>query len=83
MIDWQFHIDPDRRLINERVAKPVRDVAIVRLLIIKDGPRDLRRVEAIIEELKRKKEEAHLVVDSLHYLNELEGYERLRGMIEQ
>ena len=83
MTDWQFYIDQDRRLIDERVAKPVRDAAIIRLLIIKDGPRDLRKVEAIIEELKRKKDNALLVLDSLHYLNELEGYEMLRGIIEQ
>jgi len=81
-MDHQFLIEYKWKLIDERVAKPVRDAAIIQLLILKDGPRDLRKVGAIIEELKRKKDEAHLVLDSLHYLNELEGYERLRDIIE-
>lgn len=81
-MDHQFYIERKRKLIADNVAEPVRDAAIIQLMILKNGPRDLRKVEAIIKELKRKKDRAYDMRDTLYYLTELEGYEWLRDMIE-
>lgn len=81
-MDHQFYIERKRKLVNENIAKPIRDAAIIQLLILKDGPRDLRKVEAFIKELKRKQDRANNMRDALHYMTELEGYEWLLDMIE-
>ena len=80
-MDWQCYIDYDRHLIIDEVAKPIRDAAIIRLRIIKDGPRDLKNVNAIIEELKPKKDKERNVLDTQHYLTQLDGYDVLRNII--
>lgn len=76
-MDLEFHKEYQRKLISDKVAKPVRDAAIIHLIILKDGPRDLRKVNAIIEELKRKKDKAENAIDTEFYLTQIEAYEIL------
>ena len=66
-VDHHSYIEQKQKLIAANVAGPIRDAAIIQLLILKDGPGDLRKIEAIIEELKRKKDRAKDMPDTLHY----------------
>ena len=55
--------------IRERgMGKPIRDAAIIKLAIWKDGPKDSLKINAILEELKRKKDRASNAADTQFYL---------------